>query len=691
MKNAMKARARDLAVLVAAVVVIASTAYGDSPTVLTDGVPLTGLSGAAASQTFYQIDLPAGQGELEIRISGGTGDCDLYVRRVGLPSFTQYDYRPYLFGNNETVTVESPASGTWYIMLRGNAAYSDVTLVADYTAAVPSELTNGATETGISGGDNSEIFYYIDVPAGQSSLEVNTWGGSGDIDLFIKRGSMPSMFDFDDRSFGGGTVEEVSITNPTAGRYYIMLRGITDYSGVRLRAVYGTFGPVTTLYDEVPITGLSGSLGSEKYFVIDVPSGQEGIMFRISGGTGDCDMYIKRGAKPTTSDWDYRPTDGGNDESISIGGIKGGDWYVLLVGDQAYSGVTLEADYWAPDVEDEVIALKSGVPVTEIRGGAGSAQFFSIEVPVGAKSLEIAMSGGTGDADLYVRKGSLPTTTQYDFRPYLQGNNEKVTIENPAAATWYIMIRGYQAFSGVTLVATLDGVIPDDATVLQNGVPVTGIGGASGDERFYKIVVPEGETLLEIETSDGTGDVDLYVRQGAKPAKNEWDFRPYLFGNEEKVRIENPKAGVYYIMLRGYMAFKDVTLKATYSPAPVPEKITILESCVPVTGLSGATDSEAYFKITVPADQKTLRIEISGGTGDADLYVKKGEKPTAKSWDYHPGLHGNNEVVEIADPAATTWYIMLSGYQAYSGLTLQACCEAKKKDCDDCIIIISGM
>src|SRR4030042_7173846 len=111
MKNARKARASDLAVLVAAVVGIASTAYGDSPTVLTDGVPLTGLSGAAASQTFYQIDLPAGQGELEIRISGGTGDCDLYVRRGGLPSFTQYDYRPYLFGNNETVTVESPRSG----------------------------------------------------------------------------------------------------------------------------------------------------------------------------------------------------------------------------------------------------------------------------------------------------------------------------------------------------------------------------------------------------------------------------------------------------------------------------------------------------------------------------------------------------------------------------------------------------
>ena len=28
------------------------------------------------------------------------------------------------------------------------------------------------------------------------------------------------------------------------------------------------------------------------------------------------------------------------------------------------------------------------------------------------------MSGGTGDADLYVRAGSKPTTSTYDCRPY---------------------------------------------------------------------------------------------------------------------------------------------------------------------------------------------------------------------------------------------------------------------------------
>jgi hypothetical protein len=75
-------------------------------------------------------------------------------------------------------------------------------------------------------------------------------------------------------------------------------------------------------------------------------------------------------------------------------------------------------------------------------------------VPAGQDTLTFEISGGTGDADLYVRKGSKPTTASYDYRPYLVGNNEKVEIATPAAATWYVMLRGYQAYTGVTLVAT---------------------------------------------------------------------------------------------------------------------------------------------------------------------------------------------------------------------------------------------
>jgi hypothetical protein len=675
----------------AAVVAIASLAYGNGPIEITPGVPLTGLSGAIGSETDYKVVIPNGQGELEISISGGTGDCDLYVRHDGPPTYTTYDYRPFRYGNEETVTIDNPIGGNWYIMLRGRDAYSGVTLAASCTPAVPTELYNGVPETGISGGHNSYKLYSIDVPAGQTRLDVASWGGTGDVDLYVKYGSAPGMFDFDGRSFGGGTYEHVHISDPAAGTWYIMLDA-GSFHNVTLRATYsyssgGGGGSCTTLHDEVPVTGLSGSLGSEDCYVIDVPWDQGGLMFQTYGGTGDCDMYIKQGTPPTTSDYDFRPVDGGNNESISIGDPQAGPWYVLLVADQAYSGVTLLADYYERDrpVED-VTRLTPGVPVTGLGGQTGTQQYFSIEVPDKIKTLEIKMSGGFGDADLYVRRGALPTGSDYDYRPNVTGNNEKVVVTEPAAGTWYIMIRSYHTYSGVTLVASFDSVTPEGVIALTNGVPVTGMAGDAGSEQFFKIEVPADQTQLEIAISDGTGDADLYVRLGDKPTTKDWDYRPYKLGNKETVTIDDPKAGTYFIMVRGYKSYAGLTLLATYGPQG--EQVKALESCVPVTSLSGAKDSETFFKILVPADQALLRVEISGGIGDADLYVKKGEKPTAKSWDYCPFLHGNHEVVEVEDPAAATWYIMIRGYQAYSGLTLKACFHESKGDCDDCVIII---
>lgn len=54
---------------------------------------------------------------------------------------------------------------------------------------------------------------------------------------------------------------------------------------------------------------------------------------------------------------------------------------------------------------------------------------------------------GTGDADLYVRIGSAPTTATYDCRPYRSDANETCEVELPAASPVHVMVRGYSASS----------------------------------------------------------------------------------------------------------------------------------------------------------------------------------------------------------------------------------------------------
>jgi Bacterial pre-peptidase C-terminal domain len=92
--------------------------------------------------------------------------------------------------------------------------------------------------------------------------------------------------------------------------------------------------------------------------------------------------------------------------------------------------------------------------VSNVSGAKGTTVRNTYAVTSGTQSITVVMSGGTGDADLYVRFGSATTTVAYDCRPYKDGNDETCTFTAPQAGTWHIGVRGYTAFSGVSLTVT---------------------------------------------------------------------------------------------------------------------------------------------------------------------------------------------------------------------------------------------
>ncbi|MBU2223432.1 MAG: S8 family serine peptidase [Gammaproteobacteria bacterium] len=97
----------------------------------------------------------------------------------------------------------------------------------------------------------------------------------------------------------------------------------------------------------------------------------------------------------------------------------------------------------------------STTPVTtttrNISVSASQWKYYTLAVPAGKTNLTVSISGGTGDADLYVRRGSNPTTSTFDCRPYLNGNTESCSFTNPTAGTYHIGIRGYSSVNGLTL------------------------------------------------------------------------------------------------------------------------------------------------------------------------------------------------------------------------------------------------
>ncbi|MGY0617841.1 S8 family peptidase [Lysobacter sp. A378] len=104
---------------------------------LQNGVPVTGVAGAARSQQYWTVDVPAGATNLSIKLVGGSGffsSADLYVRLGSQPTTTVYACGLTGYRAPKTCRGTYPTPGTYHIMVRGGGflPYSGASLVATY-------------------------------------------------------------------------------------------------------------------------------------------------------------------------------------------------------------------------------------------------------------------------------------------------------------------------------------------------------------------------------------------------------------------------------------------------------------------------------------------------------------------------------------------------------------------------------
>lgn len=77
--------------------------------------------------------------------------------------------------------------------------------------------------------------------------------------------------------------------------------------------------------------------------------------------------------------------------------------------------------------------------------------YLYVRIPAGTAQLQITVTGGTGDADLYYNAEKWATTTAYTSRAVGAGNEHTLTIDHPEAGDRFISLHAVEGFDGVTV------------------------------------------------------------------------------------------------------------------------------------------------------------------------------------------------------------------------------------------------
>ncbi len=392
----------------------------------------------------HQGSFPVTAGQTFKVVMTANGDGDLYVNFGAQPTAQAYACRPYLPSGNETCELPVPAGATQaFVSVHGYAAVG-FNLAITTGASAPVQYAFNA---------NATKFYDVALTVKYISESASTQDGNlaATIDRYTHEDKYEYILEVDSagRVVGGEWLRDSKKNHPD----FLWLP-----TGVRGASVAGgkvTYANVKSLLDE--------SL---------VPPG---------GG-------------------------GGSDQVVTDAG-------------------TLAKDQW-----------KTYGPYDVAAGG----------------SLEIAMTG-SGDADVYARRGAAPTLTAHDCRPYLEGTNEACTLTGPGQV--YVSIHGYAASSSFSITIRNKGGAgggggtqpPPAFTHLETTGSV-----ALGEMKIFDLPIPAGKKVV-VRTTAGA-DVDVYLQMNQAPTTSSYLMRGYTSSGNETVTYTATQSGTLRIGVHGYRA-----------------------------------------------------------------------------------------------------------------------------------------
>lgn len=311
--------------LVAGNLVQAHDEVTPKPKLIQKGIPQRKLSADHGDGMVFMLMIPAGAKDLIIKTRDGGGDADLYVRRNAHPTVFRFDETSRQGGNRETIHIESPEPGPWYILIDAfdlSDKFTGVKLTASYrmargTLPVPKFLPGPGIYSG-------KALLRLGGRAKGTTLRYTLDGSEPTIDSAVY--TKPFFLTTDSEVRVKPFRKDGSAGPEAAGWFFVVPEE-----------------EVTTLPNAQVLHHRAGTKGSSHVFKITVPPNQPLLQIRAEGGTGETNVYLQQGAMPSRNSFSFRGKRVGKTSSIDVPNPAPGEWFIRLQGRTAYAGQSILA------------------------------------------------------------------------------------------------------------------------------------------------------------------------------------------------------------------------------------------------------------------------------------------------------------------------------------------------------------
>ncbi|HKQ38988.1 MAG TPA: hypothetical protein VJ063_13000, partial [Verrucomicrobiae bacterium] len=488
--------------------------------------------------------------------------------------------------------------------------------------------------------------------------------------LLVKRGSAPTDTDYEYSSTWDGSTNSIFLETPEVAvtNFYIRVRtpanSLTHSFTVLLRtnsAQYKTsLKPVTKPLSSGIVTAWITNAGRH-YYRFEMPTNLAWQVLVDSTNTVQPHVYLLTNGLPSETTYIKRSISLTND-GFGLSDLESvaGTYYLGLfsdptpVTDVRYTlrtrAVTLTPLAWDPGTtHDGTLAYTN-------TSGATNDYYFKITTinsPVGA--WRTALKVISGEADLYMSRGTLPTPPNCDYRSTRVGSDGFVLSSSQfnSSEDWYIMVRAWTnsqwtLVSGTPYVQDL-GVVAADGSSGSGNVPM----GPEG-MRFFRTSMPTDALAWRLWLNGS--NYSILVKKTGVPLVNSFELSnsvqmlvvpPYLIGADQ-----------YFVGVVGNPG-ANVNLDSRAQPiVDLPYDSN--------TAHSNMVNTYGYvtYRVQVPPERIAWQISTPTTNGNPNVAIRRNLVPNESyndAFSEQPGLITDSVVLVPPTLSDGTFYITVYG------------------------------